>query len=102
MSDIPVELANIFHAGREELARTEDYQNLRERLMNFFEMDIFEKWDKEYEEKNIATANEDNRELDKMIEKAITEDPDLKELLGIGEEIKTPKGKEEEKDDYSR
>ena len=41
MSDIPVELANIFHAGREEFARTDDYHILRERLEKFFENEVF-------------------------------------------------------------
>lgn len=100
MSDIRVDLANIFHAGREELARTEDYQLLLERLKKFFENDIFEKWDKEYQEKSLTSANEDNKELDRLIEKAIVDDPELKELLGIGEEIQVPKGKEEEKEVY--
>jgi len=100
MSDIRVDLANIFHAGREELARTEDYQFLKERLKKFFENEIFEKWDKEYEEKSFTSAVEDNKELDKLIEKAIVDDPELKDLLGIGEEIKIPKGKEEEKEEY--
>ena len=48
----------------------------------------------------MASANEDNKELDKLIEKAIVDDPELKELLGIGEEIKIPKGKEEDKEKY--
>src|SRR3989344_1264267 len=96
MSDIRVDLANIFHSGREELARTEDYQILKERLKKFFENEIFEKWNKEYEDKSLASANEDNKELDKLIEKAIVDDPELKELLGIGEEIKIPKGKDKE------
>ena len=100
MSDIPVELANLFHAGREEFAHTEDYHNVKERLKKFFEAEIFEKWDKEYQEKSLANANEDNKELDKLIEKAIVDDPELKELLGIGEEIKIPKGKEEKKEPY--
>ena len=100
MSDIPVELANIFHSGREELARTEDYHTLRDRLKKFFENEIFEKWDREYQEKSLASSNEDNKELDKLIEKAIVDDPELKELLGIGEEIKIPKGKEEDKEKY--
>ena len=101
MSDIRVDLANIFHSGREELARTEDYQILKERLKKFFENEIFEKWNKEYEDKSLASANEDNKELDKLIEKAIVDDPELKELLGIGEEIKIPKGKEQEKEEYT-
>ena len=75
MSDIPVELANIFHSGREELARTEDYHTLRDRLKKFFENEIFEKWDREYQEKSLASSNEDNKELDKLIEKAIVDDP---------------------------
>ncbi len=100
MSDIPVELANIFHAGREEFAHTDDYQILKERLKKFFENEIFEKWDQEYQKKSLATANEDNKELDKLIEKAIIGDPELKELLGIGEEIKIPEGKEDEKEPY--
>lgn len=100
MSDIPVELANLFHAGREEFAHTDDYRTLKDRLKKFFENEIFEKWDKEYQEKSLASANEDNKELDKLIEKAIVDEPELKELLGIGEEIKTPKGKEEEKEPY--
>lgn len=100
MSDIRVDLANIFHSGREELARTEDYQILKERLKKFFENEIFEKWNKEYEDKSLASANEDNKELDKLIEKAIVDDPELKELLGIGEEIKIPKGKDKEKEKY--
>src|SRR3989344_3423833 len=100
MSDIPVELANLFHAGREEFAHTDDYRILKDRLKTFFENEIFEKWDKEYQEKSLASANEDNKELDKLIEKAIVDDPELKELLGIGEEIKIPKGKEEDKDKY--
>lgn len=100
MSDIRVDLANIFHSGREELARTEDYQILKDRLKKFFENEIFEKWNKEYEDKSLASANEDNKELDKLIEKAIVDDPELKELLGIGEEIKIPKGKEPEKEEY--
>lgn len=100
MSDIPVELANIFHAGREEFARTDDYHLLKERLRKFFENEIFEKWDKEYQEKSLASANEDNKELDKLIERAIVDDPELKDLLGIGEEIKIPKGKEEDKEPY--
>src|SRR3989344_896825 len=53
-----------------------------------------------YQEKNLASANEDNKELDRLIEKAIVEDPELKELLGIGEEIKIPKGKEQDKPQY--
>lgn len=100
MSDIRVDLANIFHAGREELARTEDYQILKERLEKFFENEIFEKWDEEYQEKSLTSAEEDNKELDKLIEKAIIDDPELKDLLGIGEEIKIPKGKEKEKQGY--
>lgn len=100
MSDIPVELANLFHAGREEFAHTDDYRTLKVRLKAFFENEIFEKWDKEYQEKSLASANEDNKELDKLIEKAIVDDPELKELLGIGEEIKIPKGKEEDKKKY--
>ncbi len=100
MSDIRVDLANIFHSGREELARTEDYKILKERLKNFFENEMFEKWNKEYEDKSLASANEDNKELDKLIEKAIVDDPELKELLGIGEEIKIPKGKDPEKEEY--
>jgi len=100
MSDIPVELANLFHAGREEFAHTDDYRTLKDRLKTFFENEIFEKWDKEYQEKSSASANEDNKELDKLIEKAIVDDPELKELLGIGEEIKIPKGKEEDKGKY--
>lgn len=100
MSDIPVELANLFHAGREEFAHTDDYRTLKDRLKTFFENEIFEKWDKEYQEKSLASANEDNKELDKLIEKAIVDDPELKELLGIGEEIKIPKGKEEDKEKY--
>jgi len=100
MSDIRVDLANIFHSGREELARTEDYQILKERLKKFFENETFEKWNKEYEDKSLASANEDNKELDKLIEKAIVDDPELKELLGIGEEIKIPKGKDKEKEKY--
>ena len=100
MSDIPVELANIFHAGREEFAHTDDYRSLKERLKKFFESDIFEKWDKEYQEKSLANANEDNKELDKLIEKAIVDDPELKELLGVGEEIKVPKGKDVDKTPY--
>lgn len=100
MSDIPVELANLFHAGREEFAHTDDYHNLKDRLKTFFENEVFEKWDKEYQEKSLKSANEDNKELDKLIEKAIVDDPELKELLGIGEEIKIPKGKEEEKEKY--
>lgn len=100
MSDIPVELANLFHAGREEFAHTDDYHTLKDRLKTFFENEIFEKWDKEYQEKSLASANEDNKELDKLIEKAIVDDPELKELLGIGEEIKIPKGKEEDKEKY--
>lgn len=101
MSDIPVELANIFHAGREEFARTDDYHILKERLKKFFENEIFEKWDKEYQEKSLVSANEDNKELDKLIEKAIVDDPELKELLGIGEEIKISKGKDENKTPYT-
>ena len=100
MSDIPVELANLFHAGREEFAHTDDYRTLKDRLKTFFENEIFEKWDKEYQEKSLASANEDNKELDKLIEKAIVDDPELKELLGIGEEIKIPKGKDEDKEKY--
>lgn len=100
MSDIPVELANLFHAGREEFAHTDDYRTLKDRLKTFFENEIFEKWDKEYQEKSLASTNEDNKELDKLIEKAIVDDPELKELLGIGEEIKIPKGKEEDKEKY--
>ena len=100
MSDIPVELANLFHAGREEFAHTEDYHVVKERLKRFFENETFEKWDKEYQQKTLASANEDNKELDKLIEKAIVDDPELKELLGIGEEIKIPKGKEEDKTEY--
>lgn len=100
MSDIPVELANLFHAGREEFAHTDDYHTLKGRLKTFFENEIFEKWDKEYQEKSLASANEDNKELDKLIEKAIVDDLELKELLGIGEEIKIPKGKEEDKEKY--
>lgn len=100
MSDIRVDLANIFHTGREELARTEDYQVLKERLEKFFENEIFEKWDEEYQEKSLTSADEDNKELDKLIEKAIIDDPELKDLLGIGEEIKIPKGKEKEKEEY--
>jgi len=100
MSDIPVELANLFHAGREEFAHTDDYRTLKDRLKKFFENEIFEKWDKEYQEKSLASANEDNKELDKLIEKAIVDDPELKELLGIGEEIKIPKGKDEDKKLY--
>ncbi|MCK9588631.1 MAG: hypothetical protein M0Q93_04605 [Terrimicrobiaceae bacterium] len=100
MSDIPVELANIFHAGREEFARTDDYHLLKERLKKFFENEIFEKWDKEYQEKSFASASEDNKELDRLIERAIVDDPELKEMLGIGEEIKVPKGKDKEKDTY--
>lgn len=100
MSDIRVDLANIFHSGREDLARTEDYQILKDRLKKFFENEIFEKWNMEYEDKSLASANEDNKELDKLIEKAIVDDPELKELLGIGEEIKIPKGKEPEKVEY--
>jgi hypothetical protein len=100
MSDIPVDLANIFHAGREEFAHTEDYKNLKIRLKNFFENEMFEKWDKEYQEKNMSDSNGDNKELDKLIEKAITDSPELKELLGIGEEITTPKGKDEEEEEY--
>ncbi|MBU6431395.1 MAG: hypothetical protein KGJ58_03735 [Patescibacteria group bacterium] len=100
MSDIPVELANLFHAGREEFAHTDDYRTLKDRLKTFFENEIFEKWDKEYQEKSLASANENNKELDKLIEKAIVDDPELKELLGIGEEIKIPKGKEEDKEKY--
>jgi len=100
MSDIPVELANLFHAGREEFAHTDDYHTLKDRLKAFFENEIFEKWDKEYQEKSLASANEDNKELDKLIEKAIVDDPELKEMLGIGEEIKVPKGKDEEKEKY--
>jgi len=100
MSDIPVELANIFHSGREEFARTDDYHTLKDRLKKFFENQIFEEWDKEYQEKSFANINEDNKELDKLIEKAIINDPDLKELLGIGEKIKVPKGKDEEKEFY--
>lgn len=101
MSDIPVELANIFHAGREEFARTDDYLALKERLEKFFESEVFEKWDNEYQEKSMASANEDNKELDRLIEKAIVEDPELKELLGIGEEIKIPKGKDKDKEPYA-
>jgi len=100
MSDIPVELANLFHAGREEFAHTEDYHTVKERLKKFFENEIFERWDKEYQEKTLANANEDNKELDKLIEKALVDDPELKELLGIGEEIKIPKGKDEDKEPY--
>ena len=100
MSDIPVELANLFHAGREEFAHTDDYRTLKDRLKTFFENEIFEKWDKEYQEKSLASANEDNKELDKLIEKAIVDDLELKELLGIGEEIKIPKGKDEDKEKY--
>jgi len=100
MSDIPVELANLFHAGREEFAHTDDYRTLKDRLKTFFENETFEKWDREYQEKSLASANEDNKELDKLIEKAIVDDPELKELLGIGEEIKIPKGKEEDKEKY--
>ena len=100
MSDIPVELANLFHAGREEFAHTDDYRTLKDRLKKFFENEIFEKWDKEYQEKSLASANEDNKELDKLIEKAIVDDPELKELLGIGEEIKIPKGKDKDKEPY--
>ncbi|MDD4989697.1 MAG: hypothetical protein PHW31_00055 [Candidatus Pacebacteria bacterium] len=100
MSDIPVELANLFHAGREDFAHTDDYRTLKDRLKAFFENEIFEKWDKEYQEKSLASANEDNKELDKLIEKAIVDDPELKELLGIGEEIKSPKGKDEDKVKY--
>lgn len=101
MSDIPVEMANLFHAGREEFAHTDDYHTLKARLKTFFENEIFETWDKEYQEKSLASANEDNKELDKLIEKAIVDDPELKELLGIGEEIKIPKGKEEDKEKYA-
>lgn len=100
MSDIPVELANLFHAGREEFAHTEDYHTVKERLKKFFENEIFEKWDKEYQEKTLANSNEDNKELDKLIEKAIVDDPELKELLGIGEEIKIPEGDDDDKDEY--
>src|SRR3989338_8338529 len=100
MSDIPVELANLFHAGREEFAHTEDYHTVKERLKKFFENEIFEKWDREHQEKNLADSNEDNKELDKLIEKAIVDDPELKELLGIGEEIKIPEGEDEEEDEY--
>jgi len=100
MSDIPVELANLFHAGREEFAHTEDYHTVKERLKKFFENEIFEKWDREYQEKTLADSNEDNKELDKLIEKAIVDDPELKELLGIGEEIKIPEGEDEEEDEY--
>jgi len=100
MSDIRVDLANLFHAGREEFAHTEDYQTLKERLKKFFENEIFEKWNKEYEDKSLASANEDNKELDKLIEKAIVDDPELKEMLGIGEEIRIPKGKDKEEDKY--
>jgi len=100
MSDIRVDLANIFHSGREELARTEDYQVLKERLKKFFENEIFGKWNKEYEDKSLTSAIEDNKELDRLIEKAIVDDAELKELLGIGEEIKIPKGKDEEKEEY--
>lgn len=100
MSDIPVELANVFHSGREEFAHTDDYKILKERLKKFFENEIFEKWDQEYQKKSLATANEDNKELDKLIEKAIIGNPELKELLGIGEEIKIPEGKEDEKEPY--
>jgi hypothetical protein len=101
MSDIPVELANLFHAGREEFAHTDDYRTLKDRLKKFFENETFEKWDREYQEKTLAGANKDNKELDKLIEKAIVDDPELKELLGIGEEIKTPKGREEDKEPYA-
>ena len=73
MSDIPVELANLFHAGREEFAHTDDYRTLKGRLKKFFENEIFEKWDKEYQEKSLAIASEDNKELDKLIEKAIVD-----------------------------
>ncbi len=100
MSDIPVELANIFHAGREEFAHTDDYKMLRERLKTFFENEIFGKWEQEYQKKSLAHANEDNKELDKLIEKAIISDPELKELLGIGEEIKIPEGDEDKKQPY--
>ena len=100
MSDIPVELANIFHAGREEFAHTDDYKILKERLKTFFENEIFEQWDQEYQKKSLASANEDNKELDKLIEKAIIGDPKIKELLGIGEEIKIPEGKEDKKASY--
>src|SRR3989344_5845487 len=58
MSDIPVELANIFHAGREEFARTDDYHILRERLEKFFENEVFEKWDKEYQDKEKYIGDE--------------------------------------------
>ncbi len=100
MSDIPVESANIFHAGREEFAHTDDYRTLKERLKKFFENEIFEKWDQEYQKKSLTSANKDNKELDKLIEKAIIGDPELKELLGIGEEIKVPEGKDDKKEPY--
>lgn len=92
MSDIPVESANIFHAGREEFADTGDHKILRERLKAFFENEIFGEWEKEYQKKSLAHANEDNKELDRMIENAIISDPELKDMLGIGEEIKIPEG----------
>ncbi len=100
MSDIPVELANIFHAGREEFAHTDDYKILKERLKTFFKNEIFEKWEQEYQKKSLAHANEDNKDLDKLIEKAIVSDPELKKLLGIGEEIKIPEGDDDKKEPY--
>ena len=101
MSDIPVDSANIFHAGREELAKTKDYKLLKERLKTFFENEIFELWDKEYQIKSLAHSNEDTKELNKRIEKALEDDPKLQNLLGIGEEIETPeKGNEDKKQQY--
>ena len=97
MSDIPVDSANIFHAGREALAKTKDYKLLKERLKAFFENEIFEQWDKEYQTKSLAHSNENTKELNKRIEKAIEDDPKLQNLLGIGEEIETPKKGDEDK-----
>ena len=101
MSDIPVESANIFHSGREELAKTKDYKLLKERLKAFFENEMFEHWDKEYQIKSLAQSNEDTKELNKRIEKALEDDPKLQDMLGIGEEIETPdKGDDDKKKPY--
>ena len=101
MSDIPVESANIFHSGREELAKTKDYKLLKERLKAFFENEIFGQWDKEYQIKSLAQSNEDTKELNKRIEKALEDDPKLQDMLGIGEEIETPeKGDDDKKQPY--
>ena len=101
MSDIPVDSADIFHASREALAHTEDYKLLKERLKTFFENEIFELWEKEYQNKSLTHSNEDTKELDKRVEKAIENDPKLQDLLGIGEEINAPeKGEYDKKQPY--